>query len=285
MDLEPLRRFPATAPVTDMLEAFDADGGLLVEEMVEQPVIDAIREAADLHGEGVVPGSADQGMGEEGAFFVGKNTKRFSSLGLLTDAFFDLLENEVYTALADAVLLPNCGSYWMNTSQVMYIGPGEAAQVLHRDADNWFQHMAPTWPDTPEVTISAMIGLEEVTEELGATRCVPGSHRWPELNVYEFDVETVPAELESGDAFVYSGKVLHGGGANTTPGRWRRALHLSFVVGWLTPEEAHPLDHVDGLADRSPRVQRLLGQRSYDPRPHVGGGLWLRHVRPLEDQA
>ena len=65
MDLEPLRRFPATAPVTDMLEAFDADGGLIVEEMVGQPVIDAIREAADLHGEGVVPGSADQGMGEE----------------------------------------------------------------------------------------------------------------------------------------------------------------------------------------------------------------------------
>ena len=75
-----------------MLEAFDADGGLVVEEMVEQPVINAIREAADLHAEGVVPGSADQGMGEEGTFFVGKNTKRFSSLGLLTDAFFDLLE-------------------------------------------------------------------------------------------------------------------------------------------------------------------------------------------------
>ena len=111
MDLKPLCRFPVTAPVTDMLEAFDADGGLVVEGMVEQPVIDAIRETADLHAEGVVPGSADQGMGEDGALFVGRNTKRFSSLGLLTDAFFDLLENKTYTALADAVLLPNCGSY------------------------------------------------------------------------------------------------------------------------------------------------------------------------------
>lgn len=268
-----------------MLEAFDADGGVIVEGMVPRDTVDELFGAATAYAEGVKPGAADQGMGEEGRFFVGANTIRFSSLGRITPAYFDLLDNEVYAALADAVLLPNCGSYWVNTAQVMFIGPGESAQVLHRDADNWFQHVEPTWPDTPEVTISAMIGLEEVTEELGATRVVPGSHRWPELNVYEFDVDTVPAELESGDAFVYSGKVLHGGGANTTPGRWRRALHLSFVVGWLTPEEAHPLDHIDGLADQSPRVQRLLGQRSYDPRPHVGGGLWLRHVRPLEDQA
>ena len=49
MDLEPLRRFPATAPVTDMLEAFDADGGLVVEEMVEQPVINAIRAVSYTH--------------------------------------------------------------------------------------------------------------------------------------------------------------------------------------------------------------------------------------------
>ena len=282
---DPLRRLSADAPVAAMLEAYEADGALVVEGMGPGGIVADLCAAATTYAEGVEPGVADQGMGEDGKFFVGANTIRFSSLGRITPAYFDLLDNEVYAALADAVLLPNCGSYWVNTAQVMFIGPGEQAQVLHRDADNWFQHVAPTWPDCPEVTISAMIGLEEVTEELGATRCVPGSHRWPELNVYEFDVETVPAELASGDAFVYSGKVLHGGGANTTTGRWRRALHLSFVVGWLTPEEAHPLDHVDGLADRSPRVQRLLGQRSYDPRPHLGGGLWLRHVRPLEDQA
>jgi len=36
------------------------------------------------------------------------------------------------------------------------------------------------------------------------------------------------------------------------------------------------------LAQQSPRVQRLLGHRSYDPRPHLGGGLWLRHVKEIE---
>ena len=102
----------------------------------------------------------------------------------------------------------------------------------------------------------------------------------------DFEAESVPAELAPGDAFVYSGKTLHGGGANRTVDRWRRALHLSFVVVWLTPEEANALDYAPGELDgRSPRVQRLLGHRSYDPRPHIGGGLWLRHVRLIEDQA
>jgi len=30
------------------------------------------------------------------------------------------------------------------------------------------------------------------------------------------------------------------------------------------------------------RVQRLLGHRSYAPRPQPGGGLWLRNVDLIE---
>ena len=90
---------------------------------------------------------------------------------------------------------------------------------------------------------------------------------------------SVPAELGPGDALVYSGKVVHGGGANQTKDRWRLAMHLSFVLGWIVPEESSPIDYTDAeLASQSTRVQRLLGHRSYDPRPHFGGGLWLRHA-------
>lgn len=32
-------------------------------------------------------------------------------------------------------------------------------------------------------------------------------------------------------------------------------------------------------------MQRLLGHRSYDPRPTYGGGLWLRDARKIEDLA
>jgi len=282
-DLHKLVRVPGTADVMEILLPLERDGAVIVEKMFSTDVITAMREAAMRRAADIVPGSATQGMGETGATFVGANTIRFSSLGQLTPAYFEMLDNPIFEAIADAVLLPRCGSYWVNTGQVMFIGPGEPAQVLHRDANNWWEYMRATWPSTPEVTVSAMIGLEDVTEELGATRVVPGSHRWEHLERFE-EYDSVPAELGPGDALIYSGNVLHGGGANQTPDRWRRAMHLSFVAGWLTPEEASPLDYTtDELMQQSPRVQRLLGHRSYSALPHPGGGLWLKEVRAMED--
>jgi ectoine hydroxylase-related dioxygenase (phytanoyl-CoA dioxygenase family) len=280
--MQALERVSTDTPLAEMVALFERDGGLIVEQMVPRSVIDELRGAADSFARTVEPGSATQGLGDDGKAFVGARTVRFSSLGLLSPAYFDLLDNPTFAALADAMLLPHCGSYWVNTGQVMYINPGEPAQMLHRDANNWWPYVRATWPDSAEITISAMIGLDEVTEDLGATRIVPGSHRWAELNRFD-DHESVPAELGPGDALVYSGYVLHGGGANRTD-RVRRAMHLSFVAGWLTPEESSPLDFSDDdLVGRSTRVQRLLGHRSYDPRPHNGGGLWLRHVKAIED--
>ncbi|MGI9605719.1 MAG: phytanoyl-CoA dioxygenase family protein [Acidimicrobiales bacterium] len=289
-----LKRFSRDAELDDMLAAYRTDGGFVIERLFDQGTIDAMRAASDRRADEIVPGSATQGMGEDGKTFVGANTVRFSSLGTLTPAYFDMLDNEIYAALADAILLPACGEYWVNTGQVMYIGPGEKAQVLHRDANNWWEYVRGTWPKSADITLSAMIGLESVTEELGATRVVPGSHTWAELNRFETeqpellaevanhrpDIESVPAELEPGDAFIYSGYVLHGGGENRTSEQWRRAMHLSFVAGWLTPEESCALDFTDEeLTQRSPRVRRLLGHTSYDARPHPGGGLWLRDVK------
>ena len=280
--MKALERIHASASLEYILEIYERDGGVIIEEMVARTLIDELRDAADAFAERVAPGSATQGLGEDGASFVGANTVRFSSLGLITPAYFELLDNPVYAAIADAVLLPNCGSYWVNTGQVMYINPGEPAQELHRDANNWWEFVKATWPNSPEITVSAMIGLDDVTEELGATRVVPGSHRETELERW-VDTDTVPAELGPGDALIYSGYVQHGGGANQTD-RVRRAMHLSFVVGWLTPEEASAIDFTtEDLANQSQRVQRLLGHRSYDPRPLPGGGLWLRHVKGIED--
>ena len=247
-----LRRTPATAGLGPILGALRDDGGVIVEGMFEAEPLAQMRAAADAFARGVEPGGATQGLGEDGKRFVGANTIRFSSLARLSPAFFDILDNELYAAIADAMLLPVCGSYWLNTAQVMYIGPGEPEQMLHRDANNWWAFVKATWPNSPEVTVSAMIGLDEVTEELGATRVVPGSHRQAELARYE-ERPSVPAELGPGDALVYSGYVLHGGGANLTADQWRRAMHVSFVAGWLTPEEASPLDFSLG---RAVRVQR-----------------------------
>lgn len=279
-----LQRLPATAAFQDILGVLDEDGGLIVQGMFPVATIVEMAGAIDAASHRFRPGGATQGLGQDGKQFVGRNTIRFARLGKLSPRFFDMLENRLYQQLADAVLLPNCGSYWVNTGQAMLIGPGSDAQVLHRDCLNWLQYCAPLWPNCPEITLSAMIALDDVDEAVGATRVIPGSHRWTNLADSGDPDQTVPAELQPGDALVYSGKLVHGGGANITAGRWRKAMHLSFVVGWLVPEESSPLDYSDeDLAELSPRVQRLLGHRSYDPRPLHGGGLWLRDANKIED--
>jgi hypothetical protein len=279
-----LTRLPATAPLGDILEVYARDGGLIIEGIFPVEVIAEMREAVVSAAAGHTPGEANQGLGDDGKAFVGANTTRFSSLGKLSPAFFKMLDNPLYAAIADALLLPNCGSYWVNTGQAMLIGPGEPAQMLHRDAENWLQVVGPTWPNCPELTVSAMIALSEVTEELGATRVIPGSHKWADISDRGSPEQTVPAEMQPGDALIYSGMTMHSGGANQTPDRVREAMHLSFVVGWLTPEESSPLDYGDEeLMEQSPRVQRVLGHRSYDPRPHGGGGLWLRDAQKIEE--
>ena len=280
-----LERLRAPAPVATMLEVLDEDGGFIVEGIFARETIKAMSDAVMAASEDFAPGGATQGVGQSGKKFVGANTIRFSSLGKLSPAFFDMLDNPLYAALADAVLLPQCGSYWVNSGQAMLIGPQSEAQMLHRDCMNWPQYCAPLWPNCPEITLSAMIALDTVDEDLGATRVLPGSHKETAFVDAWDQGKTVPAELDVGDALIYSGKVVHGGGANRTKDRWRKAMHLSFLVGWLTPEESSPIDYSDEeLSGRSARVQRLLGHRSYDPRPRFGGGLWLRHANKIEDQ-
>ena len=83
------------------------------------------------------------------------------------------------------------------------------------------------------------------------------------------------AVMPAGAGMIYTGRVLHGGGPNTTTDTNRYGLHLSYVLDWLTPEEAGPLstdwDRVRSLPERA---QRLLGWRSSGNRDRFGARLW-----------
>jgi ectoine hydroxylase-related dioxygenase (phytanoyl-CoA dioxygenase family) len=137
-------------------------------------------------------------------------------------------------AVADRELLPGCADYWLNTGQVMAVGPDEPAQYLHRDENNWPEAVNPD----RELTISCMFALSDFTRENGATVVVTGSQAYPPGLVRGHDVtdaEVAYSEMSAGSGMIYSGKVIHGAGANTTDG-WRYGMHVSFVVGWLRPE-------------------------------------------------
>ena len=80
--------------------------------------------------------------------------------------------------------------------------------------------------------------------------------------------------MPAGSALLYSGKVIHGGGANVTKDQWRVGLHAGFCCGWLRAEENYQLTVPLEVARTLPeRAQYLLGFRSYSP--DFGGRLGL----------
>lgn len=256
--------------VDAVLEVLDTDGGVIVRDMVPPDTLARFRadmeRAAARHRVGSV---ADNEVVQR---FWGRRTTRFTRLAHRSAAFVELLTDPFYLAVVDRVLLPSASDYWMNTGQMMIIGPGEGAQWMHRDAENW-----PTLcrPQGFEVTLSCMFAVSEFTADVGATRVAPGSHRWDDYARRAAADEICQAVMPAGGGMIYTGRVLHSGGANTTDDQFRYGLHLSYVLGWLTPEEAGPLgtswDEVRHLPERA---QRLLGWRCSGSDDRYAARLW-----------
>jgi ectoine hydroxylase-related dioxygenase (phytanoyl-CoA dioxygenase family) len=192
-------------------------------------------------------------------------------------------------ALCDRVLLPWCARYQLNIGHLLQRGPGAEEQLLHRDEA--------VWNDLPrsgemEVQLASVIALVDFTRDNGATRIVPGSHRWPDraLKPIEQAMAAPPAaeliacaEMPAGSAVVYTGGVIHGGGANVTATP-RRGAHLSYCLGWLRTEENNYLAVPPATAATLPRqAQELLGYAVCDSIPRGGGYLGMvRSQDPVE---
>ncbi len=265
-----LRHVANDAPLAQILKAIDEDGAVVVDHLLAPDLVTAFR--SDVERAAAEFGTGSRSDDGSVQLFWGAKTTRFTRLATRSKAFVDILLDPTLLGVADALLRPNCSAYWMNTGQVMIIGPGEAAQVLHRDADNW---RTMNRPDGFEVTVSVMFAITDFTTEVGATRVVPGSHRWPDYSVAATDDLVGQAVMPAGSGLLYTGRVIHGGGANVTTDQWRFGLHVSYVLGWLTPEEAGPLGTDWATASTlSERAQELLGWRCYSAGGQDSTRLW-----------
>ncbi len=242
-------------PDTDsdlLLETMDRDGGLIISGLLAPDVVARID--AEL-----APSVAARQPGFRDGFddsFYGSNTIRVQGIPAKSPTMVDeYLLHPTLLDIADRVLLPFCGDYWMSQSETIFIGPGNPQQALHRDDLNWNLAAKLGVP----LQISVLVALGDYDTEVGATRVIPRSHRWPLDRPIDASL-AVPVELEPGDALIYLGSLVHGGGANTTPDRWRKALYLAYLVGWLTPEEAVAVGVGPELARTLPtRARQLLG--------------------------
>ena len=123
--------------------------------------------------------------------------------------------------------------------------------------------------------------LEDFTEANGATRIVPGSHRWIDERPDD-NTSTVAVEMPAGTALLYVGSVWHGGGANGTD-RTRLGVVLHYATAWLRPVENHVLAVPPQIASALPaRLQELLGYNIYPP---FIGYVDGRHPRKLLQDA
>jgi ectoine hydroxylase-related dioxygenase (phytanoyl-CoA dioxygenase family) len=101
----------------------------------------------------------------------------------------------------------------------------------------------------------------------------PGSHRWERGRQPEPE-ELASADMPAGSAVLYLGSTIHGGGRNSTADRWRRGMHMSFVVGWLRTEDNNYLSTPPEVARTLPRPsQELLGYAAHDAIASGGGYL------------
>jgi len=249
-----LQHCPPGTPVDEVVACLQRDGAVVLVDCIPPPTVAAIE--AEL---APYVDARDPGFLHHVDDFYGGNTKRIQGLAGKSRTFIEeLLLHPTLNAITGEVLRESCGDYWLSQAETIYIGPGNQAQPLHRDDVNWSQAARLGIP----LQVSVLTALGDYDADVGATMVVPGSHRWP-LDRPIDPALARPVELEPGSSLVYVGSLVHGGGWNRTADRWRKALYIGFLVGWLTPEEAVARSVTPEVAATLPqRARQLLGWAS-----------------------
>lgn len=194
--------------------------------------------------------------------FYGRRTKRFGALLNRSPVAAQLVQHALILDLAEAMLGPWCDGIALNLTQGVEIHPGAPAQFPHRDQDMWGGGKG-----VQEYLVNVMWPLVPFTRTNGATRLWRGSHRAPPDSLLpENEAEAVP--LMPGDALVFLGSTLHGGGANVSD-EPRRGIIASYCLGWLKPFELQWLVYPPCIARQFDReLAALIGYRIH--RPNLG---------------
>ena len=256
---------PATSASQDVARRLLADGYVVVTGLLTP---DGVRDArADLDR---VLQTTRTGRNS----FEGFDTQRIYALFAKTRAFDALAVDPLLLGVLDEVL----GHYQLSAPVGICIGPGEQAQVLHRD-----DAIYPVPEPHPPLVVNTMWPLDEFTARNGATRFIPGSHRWEPGRLPGPDDAMVTAVLSPGSALFYLGSLWHGGGANQTP-QPRLGVILEYAAGWLRQQENNLLAVPRAVVRELPeRLQELLGYNIYPPFVGYVDGAHPRKALDRED--
>jgi ectoine hydroxylase-related dioxygenase (phytanoyl-CoA dioxygenase family) len=265
----PIPRFPRTAPSADVAHALRTHGCAIIEALASPE--QCTRVEAEL-----APWIERTQTGPDE--FAGLNTRRTGALLARSPSAAELIAHPLVLDVVDGVLGvvkdtplgPSKASFQLHLTQAISIGPGEPAQPLHRD--HWCFDFHP-FPAELDVEVSSIWALADFTEDNGATRVVPDSHRTTGMPYTEADTE--PAIMPRGSIVLYLGSTVHGGGANRSA-RVRTGINVDYSLSWLRQEENQYLSVPREVAAALPeRVQRLMG--------YAKGAYALGYVDDLRD--
>jgi Phytanoyl-CoA dioxygenase (PhyH) len=282
-----IERFRPASDPHDIGEALERDGVAIVEGLLPPTVVDRVNAELDSAVTEADPG--EELFDPVLQAFQGPQTKQVTGVPGISPTFAsEVMCHPLLLALCDQILLPSCARYQLNLGHLLQRGPGADEQWLHRDEAVWSDLPQPH----PDVQLASVIALVDFTHENGATRVVPGSHRWEDRWLLPAEQmaqppptadQIVSAAMPAGSAVVYTGGTIHAGGANNTD-RPRRGAHLSYCVGWLRTEENNVLSVPPRVAATLPRrAQELLGYAMHNSIPRGGGYLGMVRLHdPVE---
>ena len=244
--MESIPRFAPGADPDDIARALTTIGAAIIERLVDESTVDRMLAEMQPHVEATSYGSDN---------FTGLTTKRTGALLARSVTSRDFVGHPEVLAVVDRVLGPVSTSYQLHLTQMICIWPGGPAQSLHRD--QWCFDMFP-FPPEMDVEVSTIWALDDFTEENGATRIIPNSLFDPASATADVH-RTIPATMPKGSVVLYTGRTIHGGGANRSDAV-RRALNVDYILGWLRQEENQYLSCPPDVARTLPeRLQKLAG--------------------------
>ena len=239
-----IRHFTLDTDAQTLADAVREDGAIIIDNVLSPEFIAELRNETDPYME-----SSNLGFDD----FAGFKTTRTGGLMVRSKKCRELIAHPNILAPCKLFLEPYCQTVQLHLTQIIRIGPGETAQLIHRDRWAWGSHLAHVEPQ-----FNTIWAITDFTSENGATQVVPGSTRWPDDAQIEPD-QITQAEMRAGSVLVYTGSVFHGGGENRSDAD-RIGINITYTLGWLRQEENQYLTCPPEIAQDLERpLQELIG--------------------------